>query len=380
MPSQYGLALLCCAVAELLHRIQNPLAGIPRETLFRNVEDFAREVDLVDMIPLLRKGALVAQDPPVFESIEELDNNEREALRNEVLHKWRQPRSLYITVILCSVGAAVQGWDQTGSNGANLSFPLAFGIGNGDIPGAPNQERDNWLVGLINAAPYIASAFFGCWMSDPLNNYVGRRGTIFVAAIFCLFSVIGSGFSQTWQQLFVTRLLLGVGMGCKASTVPIYAAENCPAAIRGGLVMSWQMWTAFGIFLGFCANLAVYNVGAIAWRLQLGSAFIPAVPLVVGIYFCPGKSLTSVAQSTLTNRLRQNRRVGISRRAAILKLTSLSVVYEIRLFRPPGISTIFMPKSWRKQRSSDRVLISLDSLNSSPSPVSVAPHSLHGQS
>lgn len=46
-------------------------------------------------------------------------------------------------------------------------------------------------------------------------------------------------------------------------------------------------WTAFGIFLGFCANLAVYNAGAIAWRLQLGSAFIPAVPLVIGVYFCP---------------------------------------------------------------------------------------------
>lgn len=76
-------------------------------------------------------------------------------------------------------------------------------------------------------------------------------------------------------------------MGAKASTVPIFAAENCPAAIRGGLVMSWQMWTAFGIFLGFCANLAVYNVGPIAWRLQLGSAFIPAVPLLIGVYFCP---------------------------------------------------------------------------------------------
>lgn len=76
-------------------------------------------------------------------------------------------------------------------------------------------------------------------------------------------------------------------MGAKASTVPIYAAENCPAIIRGGLVMSWQLWTAFGIFLGFCANLAVYDVGAIAWRLQVGSAFIPAVPLVIGVYFCP---------------------------------------------------------------------------------------------
>jgi hypothetical protein len=31
----------------------------------------------------------------------------------------------------------------------------------------------------------------------------------------------------------------------------------------------------------------VANTGAIAWRLQLGSAFIPAVPLLVGIWFCP---------------------------------------------------------------------------------------------
>ena len=51
--------------------------------------------------------------------------------------------------------------------------------------------------------------------------------------------------------------------------------------------MSWQMWTAFGIFLGLCANLAVKDTGDISWRLQLGSAFIPAVPLWVGIYFCP---------------------------------------------------------------------------------------------
>lgn len=51
--------------------------------------------------------------------------------------------------------------------------------------------------------------------------------------------------------------------------------------------MSWQMWTAFGIFLGFCANLAVKDTGAIAWRLQIGSAFLPAVPLAIGIFFCP---------------------------------------------------------------------------------------------
>lgn len=82
---------------------------------------------------------------------------------------------------------------------------------------------------------------------------------------------------------------MGLGMGLKAATVSIFASECAPAAIRGALVMSWQMWTAFGIFLGLCANLAVENAGRITWRLQLGSAIVPTIPLLLGIYFCPGR-------------------------------------------------------------------------------------------
>ncbi len=34
-----------------------------------------------------------------------------------------------------------RGWDNTGANGANLSFPVEFGI-----------EDNSWLVGFINSA------------------------------------------------------------------------------------------------------------------------------------------------------------------------------------------------------------------------------------
>ena len=139
------------------------MAGIPRATLLQNVEDFARDANMTDQLPLLQKAALVAQDPPSFESVEELDDAERDALRNEVLHKWRQPTALYFTVILCSVGAAVQGWDQTGSNGANLSWPQDFGVPDtpptsGPVPGV-DYDYNSWIVGIVNAGPYIASAF-----------------------------------------------------------------------------------------------------------------------------------------------------------------------------------------------------------------------------
>ena len=72
-----------------------------------------------------------------------------------------------MTIIICSLAAAVQlatsscptsctklficrGWDQTGSNGANLSFPQVFGIA--QTPGDPNNSRNDWIVGVINAA------------------------------------------------------------------------------------------------------------------------------------------------------------------------------------------------------------------------------------
>jgi hypothetical protein len=63
---------------------------------------------MTDIQPLLRKGALVAQDPASFETIDELEPEERTALREEVTRKWKQPWALYFTVITCSVGAAVQ--------------------------------------------------------------------------------------------------------------------------------------------------------------------------------------------------------------------------------------------------------------------------------
>ncbi|KAI1258427.1 sugar transporter-domain-containing protein [Xylariaceae sp. FL1019] len=262
-------------------KIQNPLKGIPREQLMRDVEAFCQEKGLEEHVLILKKGALVAQNPHAFEEIdgeEALTAEEKDALTNEVLHKWRLPWRLYLTIITCSIGAAVQGWDQTGINGATIFYPKVFGI--------PNTTNGSLLEGTINSAPYISTAVLGCWLSDPLNNYFGRRGTIFISAQFLIWPVIGSGFVTNWQELLVTRLLMGIGMGIKGSTVPIFAAENSPAPVRGALVMSWQMWTAFGIFLGTVINVAVYY-SSINWRLMLGAPFIPAVPLALLIYVCP---------------------------------------------------------------------------------------------
>jgi sugar porter (SP) family MFS transporter len=57
--------------------------------------------------------------------------------------------------------------------------------------------------------------------------------------------------------------------------------------------MMWQMWTAFGIMLGYVADLAFYKVPnkphitGLNWRLMLASAGIPALFLMAQVFFCP---------------------------------------------------------------------------------------------
>ena len=89
---------------------------------------------------------------------------------------------------------------------------------------------------------------------DPLNHYFGRRGEIFITACILTATPIGSGFAKSWQGLFAARFVLGIGIGAKNATVPIYSAEMAPARIRGALVMFWQLWVVAGELLFIVFN------------------------------------------------------------------------------------------------------------------------------
>jgi len=57
--------------------------------------------------------------------------------------------------------------------------------------------------------------------------------------------------------------------------------------------MQWQVWTAFGIMFGYCADLAFLNVPDTAsitglnWRLMLGSTVLPPIIVCAQVFFCP---------------------------------------------------------------------------------------------
>ncbi|CAM1505188.1 Fc.00g108250.m01.CDS01 [Cosmosporella sp. VM-42] len=262
-----------------LNIVENPLKRVSQEQAATDAQHFAETHGLSEHAALFGRAALVARDMNAFDRVTELNEEERTALQYEKDHKWHGSKMLWYSISLCAVGAATQGWDQTGSNGANLSFPEEFGIA--------GTGRDEWIVGIVNAIIFLTAGLIGAFIVDPLNHYLGRRGEIFLTACCLTATPIGSAFTHSWQALFAARFVMGIGIGAKNATVPIYSAEMAPARVRGALVMFWQLWVVAGIFLGFAANVIVKDTGKIAWRLQLGSAFIPSFLLMIGIFFCP---------------------------------------------------------------------------------------------
>ena len=101
--------------------------------------------------------------------------------------------------------------------------------------------------------------------------------TSFLSFATCIWSAV----TNSWQHLLVSRLALGLGIGPKSCTVPVMASESSPPNIRGALVMCWQFFTAFGIMLGFVADLMFYkvpdvnpNISGLRWRLMYGNYII----------------------------------------------------------------------------------------------------------
>lgn len=137
-------------------KLRNPLTGMSDEDVLADVDRFTEERGLTEHREAFRKGALVARHndrEDAFEDIAALSEDEKEYLRTEITHKWRQPFQLYFLVVLCAGSAIVQGMDQAAVNGAQVFYFDEFGI------------EGEWMQGLINGAPYLCSALIGCWVS-----------------------------------------------------------------------------------------------------------------------------------------------------------------------------------------------------------------------
>ncbi|XP_038877690.1 sugar transporter ERD6-like 5 isoform X1 [Benincasa hispida] len=124
-------------------------------------------------------------------------------------------------------------------------------------------------------------AMIGAIVSGKLADYIGRRGTMGFAEIFCLLGWFLIAFSKAAWWLDIGRILVGFGMGVISYVVPVFIAEITPKELRGAFITVHQLMICFGVSL-------TWLIGAfVNWRTLALIGAIPSLIQLVGLPFTP---------------------------------------------------------------------------------------------
>lgn len=179
------------------------------------------------------------------------------------------PRQRY-AAILVALGEFIDGYDLLVMGAALIFLRPAFNL-------SPSA------IGLLGAASFLG-AMVGLLLFGDLSDRLGRRAIFVANLIFFVVFSIASAFITSAPQLFITRFLVGFGVGMDIPTSTAYLAEIAPRRQRGALLGALPQIT--WILGAMASTLIAIPLGAIfgptAWRWMFGLAAVPAFLVLLG--------------------------------------------------------------------------------------------------
>ncbi|CEK10561.1 sugar porter family MFS transporter [Legionella hackeliae] len=169
-----------------------------------------------------------------------------------------------------------------------------FGYDEGIIAGSLNLVRNYFSlthtdVGIMTSAlPFgalIGSMLIGLVLASRFSKRFGRRSTLFFAGLLFLVGALGTAIAAEEWILIFARFMLGIAIGTAAVTTPLYLAETAPMHLRGAIVAVYQLAITIGIVCAYSVNYVLIEHQA--WRAMFASSAVPALILVLGIFFLP---------------------------------------------------------------------------------------------
>ncbi|KAI1613513.1 MFS transporter [Exophiala viscosa] len=149
--------------------------------------------------------------------------------------------------------------------------------------GNPSADMIGAIVSTYSGGTGIGN-ILGGWLAD----YVGRKKTIWVAAIFALIGGILQTAAINIVMFLVGRIIAGFAIGLVFAVSSIYNAEISPPKIRGVVVgMQAQLICIGFAFANWVGCFAAYNKSDAAWRVPLSLQILFAAVLILGLFWLP---------------------------------------------------------------------------------------------
>ena len=195
-------------------------------------------------------------------------------MSNITLSKERNGSSAKITFFVCFLAAL-----------AGLLFGLDIGVIAGALPFISDEfqitnHQQEWVVSSM-----MFGADVGAVGSGWLNFRIGRKYSLMIGAVLFVVGSLASALAPNVDVLIIARVLLGLAVGIASYTAPIYLSEIAPERIRGSMISMYQLMITIGILGAYLSDTGFSYTGA--WRWMLGVITIPALLLLIGVFFLP---------------------------------------------------------------------------------------------
>ena len=191
--------------------------------------------------------------------------------RPPVAEEGRQPLLVYAVAAVSALGGLLFGYDTGIISGALLDLREDFSL---------SSREQEWVVSVI-----LVGAMVGALVSGRLSQRHGRRRVVMAVAVVFGLGAVAAAVATGTTTLILARFVLGLAVGGASNMVPVYIAEMAPPAIRGRLMVLFQLMVAIGQLISYLCGWALADSGG--WRVMFGLAVIPAVVLVVGMTMLP---------------------------------------------------------------------------------------------
>ncbi|PFH49826.1 hypothetical protein AMATHDRAFT_75996 [Amanita thiersii Skay4041] len=158
-------------------------------------------------------------------------------------------------------------------------FIRRFGEPDGKGGFVLSSSRQSIITSLLSAGGALGQAF--------TSDRFGRRGSILIwSAIFTIGVAVQTGTTFSVAQITIGRFISGLGVGALSGI--LYNGETSPKALRGTLLVLYQLQIIIGLFLSYILDLATHSVpNSASWRVPVGLQMVWGLILLSGIFFLP---------------------------------------------------------------------------------------------
>ncbi|WP_009989815.1 MFS transporter, partial [Saccharolobus solfataricus] len=135
-------------------------------------------------------------------------------------------------------------------------------------------------TGLITSASLIGM-IFGAMLFGWLSDKMGRSRIMGIDLIFFAVFGLASALSQNFLELFISRLLLGIGIGGDYPVSSTLMAEFSPSISRGRYLTGSVSMYWIGTLLSALVTLFLLPLGPYFWRWVFLVGAIISIPIIL---------------------------------------------------------------------------------------------------